>query len=123
MPAVPATLNFTPLTDPLVWFPDKDAFNAWFASITVDIDGGNLPEATTTTFGAVKEATLAVYNPETVVPTYVNLATEDPVGNPTQTQIPSKQAYLDLLTKVDNLAIKFKALMDAQADAGQLEIT
>lgn len=123
MPAVPATLNFTPLTDPLIWFPNKDAFNAFMSRITVSLDGVNLPVATVTTYGGVKEATIATYVPAVVTPTYVQFATEDPAGVPVVTQIPSKQAYDDLKSKVDSLGILIVNLMNAQAAANQLVLT
>lgn len=105
MPA--ASLTFTPLTDPLVWFPNVDSFNAFIGGITVSIAGTNLPVPTLTTIGGVKLIDVDEYVPGVVNLTYVSLATEEGV-----TEVPSKQATIDMKTKLDLLATTVQVLID-----------
>lgn len=123
MPAA-ASLTFTPLTDPVVWFATVQAFNQWVGEITVTIGAANLPAATTAAIGGVKMATLSAYVPETVVPTWVGIISDENGDGVAETvNVPSQQAYTDLKTKLDNCAAKLDALMDALEAAGSLDIT
>jgi hypothetical protein len=123
MPAA-ASLTFTPLTDPIVWFATVQAFNNFIGSITVSVASGNLPAATTLAIGGVKMAELATYTPVAVVPTWVTIISDEAAdGTPESTLVPSQEAYNDLKTKLDNLATSYNNLLTALVAAGSLDLT
>lgn len=118
MPATPLNLTYEPLTDSFIWFASKDAFNAWVGAITITVTSASMPAATTAAQGAVKMATLPGYVPEVVNLTYLSIITEEGA-----TEVPSKQAMIDMKTKLDNAAAKLDALMDALVTSGSLTLT
>lgn len=108
-----ASLNFTPLTNPLIWFPTMGSFNAFIGSITVS-------DATTADEGVVKQATLATYIPAVIDVNYVEIANDEVVGI---TEVPTKAAFLSLKAAHDALATKVVALLAAMETAGQMDLT
>jgi hypothetical protein len=111
--ATPANLNFTEFTDPRVLWVNVQAVNTFFNSITVSVSGENIPAATLTELGGVKQMALTAFNPPVANATYVTINLDD---GSAPVDIPSHDAFVDLKTRVDYLATYITALK-AQLDA------
>lgn len=107
------------LTNPIIWFPNTASFNSFMSSCYVTITDSDLPVATTTTYGAVKQATLPspIYPP--VVVTYVTIND----GDGQSIEVPSKDAYDNLKATVVSLNNTVSALITALEDAGIMVLT
>ncbi len=117
-------VNFTPLTNPIVWFATMADFNAFMESLTVSITSTDLPVATINDAGAVKIAAIPTFSPTALSLSYVEIVT-DPLGdgNYTVTNVLDQVSALDLLAKVVALENQLNALQAAMVSAGSGVLT
>lgn len=112
MPSV--NLNYTPLTNPFIWFANVGAFNDFIGSITVTIDSAALPPATLSAIGAVKMVPLQVYSDPILNQTFLTINLDD--GS--SAQVPSHDFAVDMAEKLDDLSLKYEELILSLIDAG-----
>lgn len=110
-------VNYTPLTDPFIWFANVAAFNAWAGALSVSISSSSVPAATTTENGVVKQTTVLTYTPAVITQTYFTLNTDE--GS---VDLASKQYVDDLNTKVTDLATTVQSLITLMKAAGQMAL-
>lgn len=101
-----APLIFTLFTDPRILFANVDAANNFFASCYVTLTGENIPPATSTTYGGVKQMTLSNYAPPASSISYLTINTGDE-----SVQVPSHDAYVALEAKVEAMNVSLSQLM------------
>lgn len=109
-----ATLQFTPLTNELVWFTTVQSFNQFMAACYITITNLNLPAATTTELGAVFKANTVAYEPDAPeATTYLTISNDE--GDH---QVVSKDSFDELRTRFDALEASYVSLRAKLALAG-----
>lgn len=106
--------NPSPLTDEVIWFPTKDAFNNFISALYVNIGAVNLPTATTAAQGAVLKANTTVFTNAPATVTYLTI--QNDAG--ADVNVPSQAAYDTLKTQLDTLVTSYVALRAALTAAG-----
>lgn len=118
-----ATLNFTPIPNSAkIWFINAAAWNAYLASITVNLSGINLPIATLTDFGSVKKAAAGTaYNHTPGTGSYITIYTDQNNDGADEAYQIGDKVFIDaILAKLDALSANYAALKTALTAANIL---
>lgn len=105
--ATPCTANFTPFTNTRILWADVAAVNNFFSGLSFTITAANLPEATVSDVGAVKQLEILEPTIPAIVSATLNIVADDGV---TQNEVAMASYVASLEAKVEAMNQWMQAL-------------
>ena len=122
----PIQLQFAPLTDTVVAFATVAAWNAYFANVTITLEGENLPVPTADTLGGILLiADTAANSTNWTTQTYgsdyyVTITAIDSGGVQYTANVVTKDSFDKLKANLDELKALYDSLVAAMKTAGAM---